>query len=90
MKKKEPLTPREIDVYAFYAGKIEDGEGCPMAQEAAEALGISPQMVAKTLRGLASKRYIKLIPGKNRNVQLIPDITRKPEKRGILGIFKKG
>ena len=91
MQEKETLTQREKDVYAFYAGKIEDPGGMsPMQIEAARELGISPQMVGKTLRGLACKKYIRLIPGKNRNVQLIPDLTKTKEKRGFLGIFRKG
>lgn len=86
-EQKPKLTPAQTDVYAYVAGYIEDNGYSPTLQEISEKLGISPQAVAKHLRGIRCAKMITYDSKKKwRNIVLIPDETPKQKKK-ILGIF---
>lgn len=69
---KENLTDRQRDVYAMFAGYIQDNGYAPTYREAAERLGMTAQMVEAHIKNIVAKGWMAYTVKKQRRVELIP------------------
>ena len=75
---KRPLSAKQLEVYAYVAGYIEDNlretgkPTAPTRREIVEKLGITEQAVSAHLREIKNKGWIRFTDGGWRNIELIP------------------
>ncbi len=65
------MEPWEERVWGAIIGYLSDYTITPMQTEIAEMLGISKQSVGEAVRRLQQKGYLRLVPGRHRNIEII-------------------